>query len=116
MLSDCSIRRSFQSVVAARKTSSISSLEGHRLRKPRAFRQHELAVDVDVPGSLGGYRQRGIGARYVGAVPADASVEVRALQVIIRPRVGVHGDPLRGDVVEEEEASADRGEDREKTG
>ena len=33
--------------------------------------------------------------------------------MILGPGVGVHGDPLRRDVVEEEEASADRGEDRQ---
>ena len=48
-----------------------------------------------------------------GPFTADAHDEVRALLDVLRPGVGVHGEPLGGNVVEHEEERAARREDRQ---
>src|SRR6478752_477229 len=93
--------------------TSIAMFEGDGGRKLHAVRKYELAVIVDEAGSPSGYRQRGVRTRLVGPGAASVSVEIGTLEVICRPGVGVHADPLRGDVVDEQEARAHRGKDRQ---
>src|SRR4029079_15481446 len=88
-------------------------LEGNSSRHFGAVRRHELAIDVDVSGVFGGYRQHRIGTRHVCTVAADTAVEIGPLLVVLGPRIGMHTEPLRGHVVEEEETGAHGGEDRE---
>ena len=47
-------------------------------------------------------------------VSADTHQEVRALQEVLRPGILVHGEPLSGNVVADEEKHAARREDRQK--
>src|SRR5262245_49075449 len=93
---------------------SLRSVEGHDLRELRPFGNYHLPIRSDVCGvhalidGKGGMRTES-----PGSLTADAHGEVRALLDVLRPRIGVHRQPLGRDGVEDEEEHADRGEDGE---
>src|SRR5690349_19840048 len=59
---------------------------------------------------LGRYGKDRVRAGLIAAVAADAAVQIRTLLYIRWPRIGVHAEPLRGHVVEDEETRAGTGE------
>src|SRR5689334_9694051 len=99
----------------ARVVMSLRSLEGHDLRKLRSFRDDHLAVRADVGGVHALVDREGrVRTESPRSLAADAHGEVRALLDVLRPRIGVHRQPLGWDGVEDEEEHADGREYGEK--
>ncbi len=90
-------------------------LKGNSFRQFRPVGKDEVAAGVDVTGPFRRHRYHGIGAWPIGSAPADTTVEVGPLLNVHRPRGGMHGEPLRGEIVGKEKACAHRGEYRQKT-
>src|SRR5262245_29649715 len=93
---------------------SLRALERDDLRKLRPCGNDDLAIRSDV-----GRRQPlidrkgGMRTESARTLAADAHGEIRALLDVLRPRVGVHRQPLGGDRVEDEEEETDGRKDRE---
>src|SRR4051794_4482272 len=96
-----------------RTASSVPRVEGNDGGRLRAIREDELPFLVDVGAAVLLHGQPWVGAETVGAVAADAHQEVRTLEDVLRPRIRVHREPLRGQVVAHEEAGTYGREDRQ---